>query len=1201
MPRTQPLGNFEVLGFRRHGFEATRTPADPGGLALGGLRPTLTLTTETGPQPVARLPFVEGFENGDKGGWGSSVGVTFTQAEHYQGSWSSTITAVQGVGSDKYLEYNFGDHPTVAGVAVGQRDLYLKFAHKWGANWQDGTYNGLQKLALLNIHNNVSGARRFQLTFNMSTTGQSNFFYFCEFLRWQEAGGSNGVTTGNIALNFVRVLDVWQEFVFRVRMNTPGQLDGILQIWTKTEGDTAYVLRVDRSNINYRDSTTFSPNRLIQSNYQPETVLSGTRYWDGWLLTEDEIDVSPDVQTPKDFPTHTPGYLSCYPGVGGAGMDTHGGMDLPTVVFINSLSNENSGTAINASMSLALNWPTPSFIGTPEYAARHAASPKWIDPIICGVATIQKTIPNQTGTPPRPGLTTYAGQTAPAPGLILRGCNWSLNGGSGMVIWHMIVDVGDDATGNAAGNRDCISSGYAGGTTTNIVLIKCNFTRSVDELADFFRGHNLVTMVECAFYEPLHASTIIHPEDGPGVDHGFGPIFGGDSGTQTGFVTTFRCLWAHTTGRNPLINATEFTHANNLHYNHGRPAGGAGNGVQLYSSVEPTFSNVLGNLFVRGPNNNTSMVSISVATSMPPGSQGYSFANAQFGWTSPSTQNSFFTSAPAGFVVGGLIDVAYPNSWGVGLSGILQWAANPLAPSLSEVNTFVDKIERNVGAMARWRTPQNSRLPLVFNQIRDRLAGVAQTNQFVDTCAQSGGYPTITPIVLNPLADNAPHWHAPLPRGPLIHTPYTSGFFSDGLPRAGYTPWFEWHYEQNLYVSQYDQTPPNPPTNVNVSSLSTTTLRVIWSGATDDEDGSGIAFYRVFRSTTSGGTYAQVGADLPASTTQYDDSSLGSSTTRWYRIYSIDAAGNVSLPSVAASGTTQSDIPTTSWADMFTDSAGIQNGISVDGRTVGIRGTSLAAWGPRQTPGNGGQLIYRPAMSFDGLEPVIEFRPPTTLVGTNSQYNTILDGLLWRNGLNNIKQVNFRWLEWIGPRYWDLSATLAPKWVGFKASTSRTEEINPNRMSVFDQPQSGTVYFSVTSTTFQAYNFPTTENTAASKLIAIRGTNNHALNAPQTGGGEWLCFEMVCDVMQNRGNPFGRNELRVWTRDRAANGRFLRIPLNYDPAWNFARQYIYIFEGLGSYFNGFATAHADNYKLWSHCTMAANMGIDELMGPPPGF
>ena len=230
---------------------------------------------------ISGLPFAEDFEAGGRGKWQVNAGVTFTDREHYQGRWASQITATRGTGNDNYLAYNFGD-----GTATGQRDLWLRFAHKWSADWDDGGYQRVQKLMILNLHNPETGRRRYQLLLNLWTPDSG---YFCEFLRVGEDRKFYGSTTPNVPLNLKRRLGIWTEFVFRVRMNTPGKRDGILQVWSKDEDEATHTLRVNRDDINYRDATEFSPNRLIQSNYQPETVFSGTRWWDAWQLGEEPL------------------------------------------------------------------------------------------------------------------------------------------------------------------------------------------------------------------------------------------------------------------------------------------------------------------------------------------------------------------------------------------------------------------------------------------------------------------------------------------------------------------------------------------------------------------------------------------------------------------------------------------------------------------------------------------------------------------------------------------------------------------------------------------------------------------------------------------------------------------------------------------------------------------------------------------------
>lgn len=501
------------------------------------------------------------------------------------------------------------------------------------------------------------------------------------------------------------------------------------------------------------------------------------------------------------WPVHSPGYISLLPGVGGYGMNTvagsgrHLGTPATTVILVNSLATGNTGSA-------AVGLGTNVFQGTWEYAWRHAASPKVIIPIVSGWVVIQDDITNQSGTAPRPGYVSYYGQCAPNPGLFLRGCNVTLNGADNVAVWHLRSYMGDDATGLSAGARDSLSSGYGSGTTQSVVLINCDFAWSVDELVDFFRSHSQISWIGCAFIEPLHISTIIHPEDGPGVDHGFGPIIGGDTGqAQCSSVSTFRNLWAHTTGRNPLVSSQTFVHANNLHYNHGRPGSGTGNAVQIIATgaSAANYANIIGNAFIRGPNNNATMVGVSVTGTYPVGSAGYSNSNAQFGWTAPANQNGFFTTSPTGYAAATLQSSAYPSTWGTGLTGVLQWAANPLSPTSAEWTAFVDLMEDTTGAQPRWRAAGIGRVGTVFNQIRDRLNGVSQTDQFVDTVTEAGGWFTVSNVTIDPLNPGT-HWHAALPTGSDRDTPYTSGEFSNGQSRVGYTRLEAWAYEQHLYV-----------------------------------------------------------------------------------------------------------------------------------------------------------------------------------------------------------------------------------------------------------------------------------------------------------------------------------------------------------------------------------------------------------------
>lgn len=112
-------------------------------------------------------------------------------------------------------------------------------------------------------------------------------------------------------------------------------------------------------------------------------------------------------------------------------------------------------------------------------------------------------------------------------------------------------------------------------------------------------------------------------------------------------------------------------------------------------------------------------------------------------------------------------------------------------------------------------------------------------------------------------------------------------------------------------VFSADTTAPTVPGSVSASALSSSAIRTTWTASTDT-GGSGLRGYRVYRSTTSGGTYTQVGSDLTTASLSYDDTGLSASTTRFYKVRAFDGNGNESALSSAVSATTQADAPSSS-------------------------------------------------------------------------------------------------------------------------------------------------------------------------------------------------------------------------------------------------------------------------------------------------
>ena len=161
---------------------------------------------------------------------------------------------------------------------------------------------------------------------------------------------------------------------------------------------------------------------------------------------------------------------------------------------------------------------------------------------------------------------TIAGQTAPSPGIMLRGAGIKIQA-SDVLIQHIRVRTGDDLNGPDPDNRDSLKiEGTESKPVRNIVIDHCSFSWAIDETASTWGPTDNITFSNNVFSEPLDES--LHPAySGTGVQkHGYGVLLGPATGSS---VTMVGNLFAHIVARNPLSRATEFVFTNNLVYNRG--------------------------------------------------------------------------------------------------------------------------------------------------------------------------------------------------------------------------------------------------------------------------------------------------------------------------------------------------------------------------------------------------------------------------------------------------------------------------------------------------------------------------------------------------------------------------------------------------------------------------------------------------------
>jgi hypothetical protein len=231
------------------------------------------------------LPFRSSFETGGFGEWQGGLDATLvvTNEQASDGTHSARATMTLGTTSDNYKEYRFGNHPTVGGQPLTEAsELWLTFDSKFDTGFRWPAQSNLHKMVILNFEDENS-RRRYQLLINVVA---SNQVYFLEHLKWNADRSFNRAINGldqnrNGAPATVRV-GQWDSFKLYVKLNTPGQANGIVRLWING------VLKVENTAVPLREDSSFTPNKLILSNYAVDSTVDGRQRWDKFFLGETE-------------------------------------------------------------------------------------------------------------------------------------------------------------------------------------------------------------------------------------------------------------------------------------------------------------------------------------------------------------------------------------------------------------------------------------------------------------------------------------------------------------------------------------------------------------------------------------------------------------------------------------------------------------------------------------------------------------------------------------------------------------------------------------------------------------------------------------------------------------------------------------------------------------------------------------------------
>jgi len=325
----------------------------------------------------------------------------------------------------------------------------------------------------------------------------------------------------------------------------------------------------------------------------------------------------------------------------------------------------------------------------------------------------------------RNGQLRIAGQTAPSPGIMIRGAAIKVTA-SDVLIQHIRVRTGDDPNGPNPDNRDSLKiEGASTKPVQNVVIDHCSFSWAIDEVASTWGPHDNITFTNNIFAEPLDDS--LHPQyDGTGVmPHGYGVLFGPADGSSITFVGN---LMAHIVARNPLSRATELVMVNNVVYDRGKI------GVDLQSQDgRVSKTSVVGNVFQRGPsfsrNTRPIIVRTSSRYSLLPGSRVYVYDNS-----APDSGSSYsaLVTLTGGDVIPNLMTQTNAPVWNTGL------VARKTADSAvyNRVLSFAgarptdrDSVDKRIVASVRNRTGQ------IINCVSPN--GTTRCNK------NAGGWPTL--------------------------------------------------------------------------------------------------------------------------------------------------------------------------------------------------------------------------------------------------------------------------------------------------------------------------------------------------------------------------------------------------------------------------------------------------------------------------
>jgi hypothetical protein len=324
----------------------------------------------------------------------------------------------------------------------------------------------------------------------------------------------------------------------------------------------------------------------------------------------------------------------------------------------------------------------------------------------------------------RNGNLHIAGQTAPSPGIMIRGAGLKITA-SDVVVQHLRVRPGDDRNGPDLTNRDALKiEGMSNKPVRNVVIDHCSFSWATDEIASTWGPHDNITFSNNIFSEPLHDSGHIAYSGSGTMKHGYGVLLGQSSGSS---ITMIGNIMAHQVERNPLSRAAELVFVNNVVYDRVT----MGLDLQTVDS-KPTKNSVVGNVFIEGPSLDRDTRPIYIRTSgnlrLGSGSRAYVWDNVSPNLGSLLSNLMVLTG---GNSISGLISTTTASVWNSGL--VARKTAS---------NAVYERVMLNAGARPKDRDAVDKRIVSEVRQRTGKIINCVSSNGTTRCQKNGGGWPS---------------------------------------------------------------------------------------------------------------------------------------------------------------------------------------------------------------------------------------------------------------------------------------------------------------------------------------------------------------------------------------------------------------------------------------------------------------------------